>query len=253
MRVIKVGGRAQRDPALLIALSHAWRRAPGRMCVVHGGGDEITALQRRLGVETAFVSGRRVTSAADVELIRMSLSGLANKRLVSELVGAEVPAVGISGEDAACLGGEPLDATHGHAGLPTHADVALPRALLAAGFLPVFSPLSRDVRTGGALNVNGDDAARALAVALGAGELLLISDVSGVLLDGEPCAELDEREARALCSAPGVSGGMIAKLEAACAAIAGGVAVARIGGVEAITNPNAATRIAARPAARMSA
>src|SRR5690606_32037248 len=145
-------------------------------------GDEVTALQRRLGGEPTFVGGRRVTTAGDVDLVRMVLSGLVNKRLVGCLLGAGVPAVGISGEDGALLAAEVLaDGALGAVGIPTSADSRVVTALLDAGFVPVISPLARDAASGAPLNVNGDDAAAAIAASLGATELLLVADVPGVL------------------------------------------------------------------------
>ena len=94
-RVLKIGGRAQNDPRLAPAIRNA--AAGEGIVVVHGGGDEVSALQRRLGLTPTFHGGRRVTTAADLEIVQMVLSGSANKRLVSALVTAGVRAVGISG------------------------------------------------------------------------------------------------------------------------------------------------------------
>ena len=107
-RVIKVGGRPQSDPALIpalaaaqhatfLSLSESARASREGLVVVHGGGDEVSTLQRLYGVTAEFKGGRRVTSALDIELIRMALSGSANKRLVSALVSHEVRAIGLSG------------------------------------------------------------------------------------------------------------------------------------------------------------
>ncbi|MDQ3949685.1 MAG: acetylglutamate kinase, partial [Gemmatimonadota bacterium] len=161
--VVKVGGRAQSDPALIRALAAAWAAAPGSLVVVHGGGDEVSALQRALGVAPTFVGGRRVTSADDIDVLRMALSGSANKRLVSALVSRGLPAVGLSGEDAALLTAAPLDPERlGCVGDPRQVNVALLRHLLGGGYLPVVSPLSRSEAAAAAdsvaLNVNGDDA-----------------------------------------------------------------------------------------------
>ena len=101
MFIVKLGGRTQNDPALPAALAALWRATNGGVVVVHGGGDQISALQRLRGEEPVFVGGRRVTTDTALELVRMVLSGLANKQLVSALVAAGAPAVGISGEDAA--------------------------------------------------------------------------------------------------------------------------------------------------------
>jgi acetylglutamate kinase len=248
IRVVKIGGRAQQAPSLIPALAAAWRAEPGELVVVHGGGDEVTALQRTLGHEPRFVDGRRVTTDADIAILRMTLSGVVNKRLVAALVSAGIPAAGISGEDAALLSAEPIDsATMGRAGSPAEANIHLVRHLLHGGFLPVISPLARDARsdTGDALNVNGDDAAAAIAGALGASELLLIADVPGVLEDGNVIPTLDAERKRALVAAGTITAGMIAKLEASQRALAAGVSRVRISDLEAIADAARGTRIVA--------
>ncbi len=246
IRVVKIGGRAQQASALIPALASAWRATPGALVVVHGGGDEVTAMQRTLGRDPQFVDGRRVTTDEDIAILRMTLSGVVNKRLVAALVAEGVPAVGISGEDAALLSAEPIDAAAmGRAGVPAHANVHIVRHLLHGSFLPVISPLARDARSdsGDALNVNGDDAAAAIAVALGAAELLLIADVPGVLDGGDVITSLDPGRMRALVGAGTVTAGMIAKLEASSRALTAGVSSVRIGDLEAIADVHRGTRI----------
>lgn len=238
-RVIKVGGRPQTDRALPGALAAAYSVAPGSLVVVHGGGDEVGALQRLYGVEARFNGGRRVTSALDLEIIRMTLSGAANKRLVAALNDRGVAALGLSGEDAGLLNALPLDTDrYGYAGMPASVNVALLRHLLAGDVLPVISPVSRHAAAGvdepSTLNVNGDDAAAAIAAALDADELLLVSDVAGVLVDGEAVSELDAEAARRLIADGTAAGGMGAKLQAALTALAGGVARVRISDIAAI-------------------
>jgi acetylglutamate kinase len=219
---------------------------------VHGGGDEISALQRRLGTEPTFVGGRRVTSVDDVEVLRMALSGSANKRLVGALVAAGALAVGVSGEDGAMIDArlEPTG-TLGRVGVPAAVDAGLLRALLGAGYLPVVSPVSRDAGAGdgSALNVNGDDAAAAIAASLGARELLLVSDVPGVLSGGRTLDSIDAVEARALIGAGVAQGGMAAKLEAAIAALAAGVARVRIGDIASISDSTRGTTVVSLPPA----
>lgn len=245
-RVVKIGGRAQQAPSLIPAIAAAWRATPGAIVVVHGGGDEVTAVQRSMGRDPQFVDGRRVTTDEDIAILRMTLSGVVNKRLVAAFVAEGVPAVGLSGEDAALLSAEPIDpTTMGRAGAPAHANVHLLRHLLQGGFLPVISPLARDARSdsGDALNVNGDDAAAAIAGALAATELLLIADVPGVLERGDVVATLDSSRVRAMISAGTVTAGMIAKLEASSRALASGVASVRIGDIDAIADAQRGTRI----------
>jgi acetylglutamate kinase len=243
-RIVKIGGRPQLDPSLPAAIAAAQRAAPGSLVVVHGGGDEVSTLQALYGVEARFAGGRRVTSALDLEIIRMALSGSANKRLVSALVDVGVPAIGLSGEDGALLTADPLDPTqYGHVGTPAAVNTTLLRQLLDAGYLPVLSPVSRstDRSMGATLNVNGDDAAAAIAAALGADELLLVSDVAGVLLAERPVPHLAPDEAQRLIDDGTARGGMAAKLQAALSALDGGVQRVRISDITAITDPDRGT------------
>src|SRR4051812_20865850 len=187
-RVIKIGGRPQGDPAFASTLASGWSSSGGGTVLVHGGGDEVSTLQKALGGTAQFINGRRVTTAKDIDLVRMALSGSANKRLVSTLVERGIDAVGLSGEDASLIAASPMDAEQlGHVGVPTKVNVAFLRHLISGGYLPVISPVSRDGSgaMGAALNVNGDDAAAAIAVALGAVELLLVADVEGVMKNGK--------------------------------------------------------------------
>ncbi len=270
--VVKLGGRIQSDPALPAALAALWTASHGRLVIVHGGGDQISALQRLRGEEPVFVGGRRVTTKGALELVRMVLSGLANKQLVSALTAVGAPAVGISGEDGALLCALPIDfETFGFAGTPTRVDTRLIETLLTGGFLPVISPVATDatsdvkrtvkpdaernahrdpnasvsgegVERVGALNVNGDDAAAAIAAALGASELFLMIDVAGVLdADGERVPSLSLEDARQLIASGIAAGGMAAKLDASAQAIAGGVARVRIGDLAALTVADAGT------------
>lgn len=242
---MKVGGRAQGDPRLITQLAAAAGRGES-LAVVHGGGDEVSALQRRLGLEPQFRGGRRVTSAEDLELVRMVLSGATNKRLVAQLLSAKVRAVGISGEDAGLLLAHVTDPDFGRVGGAMTAQPTLLTHLWSGGFIPVVSPLGRDADDpqGGGLNVNGDDAAAAIAAAIGADELLLVADVPGVLTDaGEPIATLDSAAAQALIASGVAKGGMAAKLEAGALALRGGVRRVRIGDLTAITDASVGTRL----------
>lgn len=247
MRVVKIGGRAQGDPCITDALRQAWNESPSGICVVHGGGDEISAMQRALGKEAAFVGGRRVTSRSDLELLRMVLSGAVNKRLVNSLVAAGVPAVGLSGEDDALIGAEVIDAASlGFAGRPTLINVQLLHILLGAGYMPVISPVGYDAAsgTGGTLNVNGDDAAAAIAVSLEAEELLLIADVEGVRnAQGNLVQVLSIESAQELIGSGVATGGMAAKLESAHAALLAGVDRVRICDLAGLTDNQRGTFI----------
>ena len=251
MRVVKIGGRAQDHPGLAAEIAAAWHAAPGAMCLVHGGGDEVTALQQRLGVMPAFIDGRRVTSETDIDVLRMALSGSANKRIVAALVANGVRAVGISGEDAALISARPLDAGRlGRVGRPDRIEVPLLWTLLDAGFLPVISPLGRDRSSpdAGAINVNADDAAAAIAVALGADELLLIADVAGVLDEtGVALTTLDTHGASAMLRDGTATSGMRAKLQAATFALDNRVRRVRIGDLAALRDSLRGTALTFTP------
>lgn len=248
--VIKLGGRVQSDPALITSLRKRWNRAPGSMCVVHGGGDEISALQRQMGREPSFVNGRRITTSEDMDLVRMVLSGSANKRLVAALSSAGVPSVGVSGEDGGMISAELIDVERfGRAGKPTSINPIVIEALLASLFLPVISPIGIDAGSddGSALNVNGDDASAAIAAALGA-ELLMVADVSGVLDSTQSVIRsLGQQTVDALVADGTVNRGMHAKLEAGFAALAGGASRVRIGGLDAISEQDAGTLLSLTP------
>lgn len=244
-RVIKIGGRAQGDPQLIVQLAAAARRGES-LVIVHGGGDEVSALQRRLGLEPQFRGGRRVTSAEDLELVRMVLSGATNKRLVAQLISAGVQAVGLSGEDANLLHAHITDPEFGRVGGRMTSQPAVLKHLWSGGFIPVVSPLGRDADDpqGGGLNVNGDDAAAAIAAALGADELLLVADVPGVL-DGAGAVipELSQTAAHELVQSGVAKGGMAAKLEAGALALRGGVRRVRVADLHAITNASVGTQL----------
>ena len=245
MRVLKIGGRAQADPMLSRVIRDAWNAAPGELCVVHGGGDEVSVMQRALGREAAFIGGRRVTSQGDLELLRMVLSGVVNKRLVSSLVAADVPAVGISGEDGALISAAFIDrALLGYAGRPLSINKELLVSLLNSGYLPIISPVAFNTETGvgGALNVNGDDAAAAIAASLTASELLLIVDVEGVLdAEARVVSTLTLEQARDMIANGTAAAGMAAKLESAEAALLNGVASVRICALRGVSDTQCGT------------
>jgi acetylglutamate kinase len=247
-RVLKIGGRAQNDAGLAAAVRNAAER--DGILVVHGGGDEVSALQRRLGMTPTFHGGRRVTTTADLEIVQMVLSGTANKRLVASFVGAGIRAVGISGEDdgllVACATARD---TLGEVGEPSRVQTGLLELLVNAGYVPVVSPVARDDVTGATLNVNGDDAAAAIAVALSADELVLVADVPGVMSGDVVLPELDVERALALIDNGTARDGMAAKLQAARRAVERGVARVRIGNIAAIESASVGTVITLSPSA----
>ena len=243
-RVVKIGGRAQADPALVGAVAAAVDSGDS-VCLVHGGGDEVSILQRRLGMEPKFLGGRRVTSAEDMDIVRMVLSGATNKRLVAQLISVGVRAVGISGEDAGLFKARVTDPQMGRGGGRVDVDASIITHLLAGNFVPVVSPVARDATdaTGVGLNVNGDDAAAALAAAVGAEDLVLVADVPGVLDNDGVIPTLNLEAARVLVERGVVTGGMAAKLEAAAFALTHGVPCVRIAGITGISRISCGTRI----------
>ncbi|HEU0014469.1 MAG TPA: acetylglutamate kinase [Longimicrobium sp.] len=244
IRVVKVGGNEVDDWAWVGALACRLARGARPTVVVHGGGKEVTVLQRTLGAEPEWRDGLRVTTPEAMRAVAMVLSGLVNKRLVSALIGAGADAVGLSGEDGRLLVAEPVQGgALGRTGSVASVRAGLLRSLLAQGITPVVSPVSRGP-DGGALNVNADDAASAIAAALGATELLLVSNVPGVLRDGAVVGALAVDEVETLIAAGVASGGMAPKLRAAARAAAG-VDGVRIGGLEMLDDARAGTRVLA--------
>ncbi|HEX2094068.1 MAG TPA: acetylglutamate kinase, partial [Longimicrobiaceae bacterium] len=216
--VVKVGGNEVDDPAWVgrLATGIAGRAEP--TVLVHGGGKEVSTLQRALGAEPAWRDGLRVTTPEAMRAVAMVLSGVVNKRLVSALLTAGVDTLGISGEDGGLVRARVLrGGTLGRAGEVAAVRGELLRTLLARGLTPVVSPVSRGP-DGAPLNVNADDVAAAVAVELGAAELLFVSNVPGVL-DGERVApEVDGEEVEEWIAGGRASGGMAPKLRGAARA-----------------------------------
>ncbi|HUG02456.1 MAG TPA: acetylglutamate kinase [Longimicrobiales bacterium] len=258
--VLKVGGRLVETEAGAHALAAAVAKLVPRdagpvaagegapaVVIVHGGGAQVSALGRRLGDEPTFRDGQRVTDEATLRLVSMVLSGEVNKRIVRALVGAGVRAAGLSGEDgptirAAIAEGGAL----GRVGRVEAVDPTLLAAMLAADFVPVVAPVSLGP-DGGALNVNADVAAVAVAAALGAAKLYFLSDVPAVRDGaGVEIVALDPSEGERLVAAGVAAGGMIPKLAAAREAVAAGIGEVRIGALDALFGGG--TRIRGAPA-----
>ena len=179
-------------------------------CVVHGAGARITAALRRAGIDSHFIGGRRVTSSEALPIVREAF-----RQENDELCGQVGPgAVGLMGDDLG-LEADPLPG-YGHAGMLRPVVPSVLWGVLAAAGVPVVAPLAR-----GPLNVNADDAAATLAIALGADRLVFVSDVAGVIVDGEVLTELSASDISGLNGA--LSGGILPKLEAAVAAAREGV------------------------------
>jgi acetylglutamate kinase len=242
-RVVKVGGNRAEDLGWIREVAQALAASATPTILVHGGGKEVTDLQRALGIEPEWSDGLRVTTPRVLEVVRMVLSGAVNKRWTAALLDAGVDALGISGEDAGLLTGElSRGGALGRTGEVTRVRTSLLRGWLAAGLTPVISPLTRGP-DGGGLNVNADDAASGIAAALGAAELLFVSDVPGVRAGGAWVYALDGVAVDALLESGEAAGGMRPKLRAALRARSEGVGRVRIGDVGMLTDDRAGTRI----------
>jgi len=244
--VIKYGGHAMTDDALRAGFAQDvvfLRYAGLRPVVVHGGGPQISAHLDRLGVPSTFTAGLRVTTPETMDVVRMVLTGQVNRDVVG-LINRHGPfAVGMSGEDAnmftarrrhAVVDGAPVDI--GMVGEIDAVDPAAVRALIADGRIPVVSSVARG--TGGEVyNVNADTAAAALAVALGAAKLVVLTDVEGLYADwpADGDAPGQPRDVISVATAsdlerllPGLSSGMVPKMEACLRAVRGGVPQAHV-------------------------
>lgn len=231
--VVKYGGAAMvsaegaEDFARDLVLLH---RAGMRPVLAHGGGPELTAFMGRMGLESTWVEGHRVTNAEAAELAEMVLSGRVNKKVVSQIQRAGGRAVGLSGTDGGMVQvgrHRPNGVDVGFVGAVEAVDVSLLDSLLDTGYLPVVSSTAADA-DGQPHNINADVMTGAVAAALRAHETIFLTDVPGVLVDGEHRATLSAAAARELLHGGVASGGMRPKLEAALTAIEGGVPVVRL-------------------------
>ena len=231
-RIIKIGGNEMNAPGFLeeLAAQLAQLEAAEPLVVVHGGGQDIAALQARLGLEPVKVDGLRVTDAESLAVAQMVLSGHTNKHVVRALLAAGLDAVGLSGVDGGllrCLKKAHPTVDLGLVGEITAVRAALLTRLLDAGTLPVISPISLG-EDGQIYNVNADEAAGAIAAALSAGALDFVSNVPGVLAGGELLPALTTVAAEALIADGTVTGGMIPKVRTALDALGRGVPRVRI-------------------------
>ena len=221
--VIKLGGHAMGSDEGMESFARdvvLMRQVGVNPVVVHGGGPMINALLERLDIRSEFVNGKRVTDAATMEVVEMVLSGLVNKRIVQAINRQGGMAVGLSGKDANLMICERTDPAL--VGTPAEVNPRLLHTLFSSDMIPVIAPLGAG-RAGETFNVNGDTAAGAIAAALKADRLLLLTDVSGVRNEaGEVMTELRAEDIRRMTRDGVISGGMIPKTETALAAVEGG-------------------------------
>ena len=236
--VVKYGGHAMGDPeaARDFAEDIVLLKAVGiNPVVVHGGGPQIGAMLKKLGVESTFVDGLRVTDKATAEVAEMVLSGAINKELVGWLAGAGGKAIGISGKDGGLMTASKVTRTTkdpdsqieqaidlGFVGEPKSIDTTILKTASQAGMIPVVAPIAAG-EDGHTYNINADTMAGAIAGALGAKRLFLLTDVPGVLdKQGDLLTDLTPRDIAGLKDDGTISGGMIPKLETCVKAVEAG-------------------------------
>ena len=232
--VIKFGGVPVGDPdaARSVAGDVLLMHSVGiRPVIVHGGGPQIDDLMGRLGKEASFVAGRRVTDAETLDIVRMVLVGKVNRDIVASINARSPLAVGISGEDAGLVTAKPRDAALGFVGEVDAVNPGIVNHLLELGYIPVVSTIGAG-DAAQPYNINADTVAGALAAALEAERLVVLTDVGGLLADvDDPASVLSEitaAELAAVLASGGVQGGMIPKAEACLAAVRGGVGSAHL-------------------------
>ncbi len=236
--VVKYGGHAMGNPqaAREFAEDIVLLQAVGiNPVVVHGGGPQIGAMLKKLGVESTFVDGLRVTDKATAEVAEMVLSGAINKELVGWITSAGGKALGISGKDGRLVTAKKAERTTrdpesniekavdlGFVGEPTKVDTSVIDTAVASGMIPIIAPIAAG-EDGHTYNINADTMAGAIAAALGAARLFLLTDVAGVLdKQGALLTDLDPAKIAELKADGTISGGMIPKLETCVSAVEAG-------------------------------
>lgn len=229
--VIKLGGHAMGSDEAMEEFARdvvLMRQVGVNPVIVHGGGPMINAMLKQLQITSEFVNGKRVTDAATMEVVEMVLSGLVNKRIVQAINRQGGRAVGLSGKDATLITCTQTDPELGFVGTPDIVNPQLLRDLTEKEYIPVIAPLGAG-RGGETFNINGDTAAGAIAAALKADRLLLLTDVAGVKdANGDVVTDLTSSQIKEMTENGTIAGGMIPKTETAVDAIAGGVRAAVI-------------------------
>ncbi|EEE38836.1 acetylglutamate kinase [Rhodobacteraceae bacterium KLH11] len=224
--VIKLGGHAMGSDEAMESFARdvvLMRQVGVNPVVVHGGGPMINAMLAKLDIQSEFVNGKRITDKATVEVVEMVLSGLVNKRIVQAINSQGGSAVGLSGKDANLMICDQADASLGFVGSPSAMNPKVLQDLFSHDVIPVIAPLGAG-REGETFNVNGDTAAGAIASALKADRLLLLTDVSGVKnAAGDVVTELKASQIREMTMDGTIAGGMIPKTETALDALHSGV------------------------------
>jgi acetylglutamate kinase len=240
--VVKYGGHAMGDAAV----GHSFARDVVLLkqvginpIVVHGGGPQIAQMLERLGIQSRFVDGLRVTDRETMEIVEMVLAGTINKQLVAAINAAGGCAVGLTGKDGGLVeakkavrsrveGGARIDIDLGYVGEPQRINVRVLDTFKESDIIPVIAPIGVDAG-GETYNINADTAAGAIAAAVGAARLMLLTDVAGVLdADKRLISEMSAAAARRMIEEGVIYGGMIPKIETCLKAVEGGVEAAVI-------------------------
>jgi len=235
--VIKYGGNAMVNPELKeavmrdIVLMHCVGMRP---VLVHGGGPEISEMMRKMGKESSFVGGLRVTDAETIEIVEMVLAGKTNKGIVALINRQGGKAVGLSGKDADLFVAEKVISEEGDLGFVgdvVEMNTGIVQTLIREAYIPVISSVAVG-RDGESYNINADHVAGTLAAALSASKLIVLTDVRGIYRDFQDksslISSLTPDEARGLIASGVVDSGMIPKVEACVTALAGGVERAHV-------------------------
>ncbi len=224
--VIKLGGHAMGSDEAMEDFARdvvLMQQVGVNPVIVHGGGPMINAMLAKLDIKSEFVNGKRVTDAATMEVVEMVLSGLVNKRIVQAINAQGGKAIGLSGKDANLMICDYANPELGLVGAPAEVHPEFLRSLAAAEIIPIIAPIGVG-RMGETFNVNGDTAAGAIAAALNADRLLLLTDVAGVKNSaGEVLTALSADQIRQMTTDGVIAGGMIPKTETALDALEGGV------------------------------
>lgn len=225
--VVKFGGNAMGDADAMAEFARdivLMKQVGLNPVVVHGGGPMINQMLDKLGIKSEFVRGKRVTDKDTVEVVEMVLTGLVNKRIVQAIMDEGGRAVGLSGKDDDLMVAEADDPELGFVGRPVEMNVQVLRDLYNAGIIPVVAPVATGMGANETFNVNGDTAAGAIAGALKADRLLLLTDVPGVKdANGNVVTQLTPDQVRAMIADGTIAGGMIPKTETALDALEKGV------------------------------
>lgn len=229
--VIKLGGHAMGSDEAMVEFARdvvLMRQVGVNPVIVHGGGPMINDMLGRLNIKSEFLNGKRITDAATMEVVEMVLSGLVNAKIVQAISAQGGRAVGVSGKDSGLIICEAENPELGLVGKPTKVNPRLLLDMADKELIPVIAPLGMGMN-GETFNINGDTAAGAIAAALKADRLLLLTDVSGVKnAAGEVLTELTSEQIKVMTADGTIAGGMIPKTQTALDALAAGVRAAVI-------------------------